>query len=111
MFVCQKTGRGKSLCYLGYSTLRNDDHMVLVLSPLNAIIEEQVAFLHKHGISAGVLGKCALSDVLAGKMQYIFSSPEILLGKQEYRDMLKTPLFQEKLGLVAVDEAHVVVLW
>jgi superfamily II DNA helicase RecQ len=110
VFVCQRTGRGKSLCFLGYTTLQ-DGGMVIVLSPLNAIIEEQISFLQQHGIAAGVLGKSKLSDILDFKYQYIFTSPETLLGKQEHRDMLRTPLFQQRLGLIAIDEAHVVVLW
>jgi ATP-dependent DNA helicase RecQ len=110
VFVCQRTGRGKSLCYLGYTTLQ-EGGMVLVLSPLNAIIHEQVSFLEQHGIAAGVLGTSKLSDVIDGKFQYIFTSPETLLGKQEHRDMLRTPSFQERLRLIAIDEAHVVVMW
>ena len=56
VFVCQKTGKGKSLCYQAYTTVsKNQESMVLVVSPLISIMEEQVTFLNSLGITAGKL--------------------------------------------------------
>ena len=61
VFVCLPTGFGKSLIYfslpLMYDT-RNKSSIIIVVSPLNALMDDQVRFLSGKGISSVALGGC-----------------------------------------------------
>ena len=112
VFVCQRTGRGKSLCYQGFSTaLGKENCIVLVVSPLLSIMEEQVTHLNNHGIPAVMLGKCPVDDRKAkeGAFVYMYASPELFLANTEWRTVLKS--LREKFKLLVVDEAHLVIQW
>ena len=51
-------------------------------------------------------------DVIArGDIQLVFTSPETLLSDGTWRDMLRTPVCQDNLVALAVDEAHLVEMW
>ena len=113
-FVCQRTGKGKSICYEAFTTaLNSKEAIVIVVSPLIAIMEEQVKHLNSLGITAVMLAKDKKEemDAKTGKFQYIFGSPEILLGRDDWRSTLKTKLFQNRIKLIAIDEAHLVIKW
>jgi ATP-dependent DNA helicase RecQ len=115
VFVCQRTGRGKSLCYEAFTTAcKSDDAVVIVISPLIAIVEDQVNMLNSLGIKAVMLGKNDVIDSKArttAEFQYVYASPEILLGRNEWRTALKSPAYQDKVKLLVVDEAHLVIQW
>ena len=114
VFVGQRTGRGKSLCYQAFTTAAKDvQSIVIIFSPLLAIMEEQTDYLNRLGITAVMLGKDAGKDkrALEGHYQYIFTSPEILLSRVEWRSAIKTPVFRDRVKLISVDEAHLVILW
>ena len=108
-FVSKKTGAGKSMCYQGFSTAFGDSIMVIVVSPLNSIMEEQCVQLNAIGIKSVILGKHA--GRIEEDVVYLFSSPELLLGNTETRAMLKTQAQKGRIGLIAVDEAHLVLQW
>ena len=112
VFVCQLTGPGKIMCYLGFSTaLTKEDCIALVVSPLLSSMEEQVTYLKNLGIAAVLQGKCTKDDSRAkeGAFVYMYASPELLLATAEWRSVLKT--FCEKIKLLVVDKAHLVTLW
>ena len=112
VFVCQRTGRGKSLCYQAFTTATGvENSIVLVVSPLISIMEEQVKQLNDIGIPSIMLGKDGDLDKEAqtGKYAYIYASPEVVVAKPEWRLTLKSPLFQERLALIVADEAHLIV--
>ena len=114
LFVCQRTGRCKSLCYEAFSTdLNLEQSIVLVASPLLSIMEDQILFLASKGISAVKLNEDYKMDAnsKAGKYQYIYGSPEVFLGQDDWRETLKSKIFQYRVKLIAVDEAHLVVQW
>ena len=46
--------------------------------------------------------------VLEGKYQLVFFTPECLIRKERWRDALKSDIFQSRMRVVGVDEAHVV---
>ncbi len=114
VFVSQGTGGGKSLCYQAFTTFQRDtDCIVLVVSPLLSIMEEQVEYMRALNISCVQLGKDIDNDLLAkdGKMQYIYGSPESFPGNDSWRKTLQSAGLRGKIKLIAVDEAHLVVHW
>jgi len=112
VLLVMPTGAGKSLCYqlpgiaLGGTTL--------VISPLIALIEDQVARLKKQGFRAaglhGGMDRATLRDVcsryLAGALDFLFVAPE-RFSVPRFPEML----LKRRPTLIAVDEAHCISHW
>lgn len=104
------TGYGKSLCYQYPAVL---DGLTLVVSPLIALMQDQVIGLEKNGIRACFLGS-AQSDktmpdrVANNEFLIVYASPEYLLG---YSGQALLRKIRNKIKLIAIDEAHCVVQW
>lgn len=106
------TGGGKSLCYQVPAMAK--DGLCLVISPLIALMKDQVENLRKRNIRAsaafsGMSRKeinLAIENCIHGNYKFLFISPE-RLGTQGMRDYLK----QMKVNLIAVDEAHCISQW
>jgi ATP-dependent DNA helicase RecQ len=111
-FVLMPTGGGKSLCYQIPALIRPGTG--LVVSPLIALMEDQVAALRQAGVKAAALNSRLLGtekDVLwhdfeRGELDLLYMAPETLL-KRENLDRLKAA----RLSLIAIDEAHCVSQW
>lgn len=106
------TGSGKSLCYqLSATQLPN---LTLVVSPLLALIKDQLAFLHKHNIPAASLDstlnfeeyKQVVSDIRQGRLKILMVSVERF--KNERFRMLMEGI---PVSLLVVDEAHCISEW
>ncbi|MDQ7990076.1 MAG: DNA helicase RecQ [Candidatus Dactylopiibacterium sp.] len=110
--VLMPTGGGKSLCYQIPSLLR--DGCGIVVSPLIALMQDQVQTLEQLGVRAAYLNSTQDAEtagaieraVLAGELDMLYVAPERLM----------TPRFQQLLGrariaLFAIDEAHCVSQW
>ncbi len=106
------TGSGKSLCYQLPALLT--DGLTIVVSPLIALMRNQVAQLRSYGIAAAALNSANdsyenrdIADQIArGELRLAYIAPE-RLAKPEIIAMLKTA----KVGLLAVDEAHCISQW
>lgn len=106
------TGAGKSLCYQAPALLM--DGTTVVISPLIALMKDQVDSLRQCGIKAAQLDstmnwdeKSELQlDLINGDITLLFVSPERML-MPEFINILK----QVKLNSIAVDEAHCVSQW
>jgi ATP-dependent DNA helicase RecQ len=106
------TGGGKSLCYqipglaLGGTTL--------VISPLVALMNDQVANLKKRGISAVAITaamnykqiKISLNNAALGHVQFLYISPERLQNEDFRKQLSYLPI-----TLISVDEAHCISQW
>lgn len=111
-FVIMPTGGGKSLCYQVPALLQAG--LVLVISPLIALMKNQVDQLQALGIHAAFLNSTLTSkaitatknEVLAGKTKLLYVAPETL-AKEDSLAFLK----QAKVSLIAVDEAHCISDW
>ena len=110
--VLMPTGGGKSLCYQLPALLR--EGCGVVVSPLIALMHDQVAALTEVGVPAAFLnsslsGEAAAQverDFLAGRLKLLYVAPERLLMPRML-DLLE----RAKVALFAIDEAHCVSQW
>ena len=110
--VLMPTGGGKSLCYQIPALMR--EGCAVVVSPLIALMQDQVAALAEAGVKAAVLNssldaKTAWQterDFGAGRLDLIYVAPERLLTPR-FLELLR----RSKLALFAIDEAHCVSQW
>ncbi|MEX1239780.1 MAG: ATP-dependent DNA helicase RecQ [Cyclobacteriaceae bacterium] len=106
------TGGGKSVCFQIPGLMR--EGLCLVISPLIALMKDQVEQLRKRGIHAVAVHSgmrrdeidILLNNAIYGDLKFLYVSPE----------RLQTEIFiarfrQMKVGLIAVDEAHCISQW
>lgn len=111
-FVIMPTGAGKSLCYQLPALVMNGT--ALVISPLIALMKNQVDQLQALGIEAGFLNSSmsrgeydgVKQKVLNGQLKLLYVAPESLV-KEEFIEFLR----QSTISFVAVDEAHCISEW
>ncbi|XP_045162072.2 probable ATP-dependent DNA helicase RecS [Mercenaria mercenaria] len=112
VFLSVKTGGGKSLCYQTFGViwrqLHDENCQVLVVTPLISIMKEQCQYLSSLGFTATYIGKDEDVICLEERFDFLFSSPENILGVSAYRGMLSR---NESIKLLVVDEAHTVLHW
>ena len=120
VFLSLPTGGGKSFCFaclpLVFDFLRGaqQQSIVLVVSPLIALMQDQVASLTSKGIKAAYVqgeGGDNAASVSDGEIQVVYMSPETLLTVPKWREMLRQELYQDNVVGLAVDEAHLVEKW
>ena len=112
VLLVMPTGSGKSLCYQLPGIARGGT--TLVISPLIALMEDQVAKLKERHFAVERIHsgrpradlRLACQDYLRGKLQFLFIAPE-RLRVADFPDMLA----KRPLSLIAVDEAHCISQW
>ncbi|WP_127143104.1 DNA helicase RecQ [Pelagibacterium montanilacus] len=111
-FVLMPTGGGKSLCYQIPAIARPG--MGLVVSPLLALMADQVLALREAGVRAAALNsdldpdarRALWRDVHSGVLDLLYVAPETLL-----RPEVLEGLGRASLSLIAIDEAHCLSQW
>ena len=122
VFVALPTGYGKSLCYMAlpwiFDRLRGvtNQSVVLVISPLVALMADQVAQCCSRGITAGFVSSdpsdySMKKQIQEGNCQVVFISPESLFTGRRWREMLREAPYLSNLVGFIVDEAHCVKKW
>ena len=112
--VIMPTGGGKSMCYQLPAMLRSG--LTLVISPLIALMKDQVDDLRLKGIEAAYLNSSLDPDehqrifnsIGNGKLKLLYVAPEGLMGS---KSGLKERLKSVKIDMIAVDEAHCISAW
>ena len=114
--VLMPTGGGKSLCYQIPALLRAGTG--IVVSPLIALMQDQVAALLEAGVRAAFLNSTLTSEaalavergLLAGDFDLLYVAPERLLTPR-FMQLLAKLRAANGLALFAIDEAHCVAQW
>jgi len=110
------TGGGKSLCFQLPALVRQG--LVVVISPLVALMDDQVLQLQRRGIAAACLHRgiqpeqrrLIQTQLSAGSLRLLYLAPERLQGEAA-RDMLSAHAREGRLVALAVDEAHCISAW
>lgn len=108
------TGAGKSICYEVPSMVM--DGITLVISPLIALMKDQVDNLNNLGIKASYVNSSmtskeifySLKNAREGKVKILYIAPE-RLDTPNFNDFINDP--NSKINFIAVDEAHCVSAW
>ena len=118
--VLMPTGGGKSLCYQVPAIVRQraGRGVTVVVSPLIALMHDQVGALDELGVSASFLNSSLDNDearriereMLAGRITLLYAAPERILTPR-FMAMLESLHERGLLSLFAIDEAHCVSQW
>ncbi len=118
--VLMPTGGGKSLCYQVPAIAREQagQGITVVISPLIALMHDQVGALHEAGVSAEFLNSTLSYDealqiekrLLRGDITLLYAAPERVTNPR-FLSQLDSLNERGKLSLFAIDEAHCVSQW
>ncbi len=110
--VIMPTGGGKSLCFQIPALVRSG--VGIVISPLIALMQDQVNALRQNGVNAAFLNSSLGADeayeveqqLLGGQLDLLYLAPERLMNERTLSLLERSPL-----ALFAIDEAHCVSQW
>ena len=116
VLVIMPTGGGKSLCFQLPALMRPG--LTVVVSPLIALMQDQVEALQKNGVPAtflnsslsGVQMRSRQMDILSNRIKLIYVAPERLLN-ESFLNLLDEVSQTGGLATLAIDEAHCVSEW
>lgn len=118
--VLMPTGGGKSLCYQIPAIVRQRQNrgVTVVISPLIALMHDQVGALHEAGVEAAFLNSSQSYEeaqavewrLQSGQITLLYVAPERLVTPR-FLGLLDNLYAQQQLALFAIDEAHCVSQW
>ena len=116
------TGYGKSLIFYAAPLVADEvferprgSSKIIIISPLQTLMEDQVSYLKSLGLSAIALhdeqSESVLKDVEKGCFTYVFASPEKMLNANRWRKLLSGEEYRKFLVAITIDEAHCISQW
>ena len=118
VFVNLPTGFGKSFIYqIAPFVIQQmglcSSPIIIVISPLVALMQEQVNHLKSLGIKATYLSDKEMSDqkLQSGEYTFVYTSPESLLSDGARRELFSSKEYKDRICGVVVDEAHCISHW
>ena len=131
VFACFSTGYGKSVCYqllpfmvdyklkrVGASAV--EQSVVVVISPPVLLMVDQVSSLQCRQVAAGIQSGnkgvekkllASVKEISEGYYRLLCSTPEAILGSEQWKELLLQPPLSRCVVAVVVDEAHCVHKW
>ena len=126
--VVLPTGFGKSLIYQilprVFASMTSRSSTIIVVSPLNALMRDQVSKMRKVMDVAVVnaqedtessfvseVPSINLEEAVHRKPQIIFAHPEVLVSDKRSLSLLKSKELQESVSAIVIDESHLVIEW
>ncbi|KAH7924177.1 P-loop containing nucleoside triphosphate hydrolase protein, partial [Leucogyrophana mollusca] len=119
--VIAGTGAGKTMPFV-MPLFVHPEKLVIVISPLNALEEDQAERFRKMKLTAVAVNgetytttlhkassKC--SELENNKFQAIITSPEMCLQHEKFRQLLSNPKFAARIAAIVIDEAHCISQW
>ncbi|PLW50005.1 hypothetical protein PCASD_01351 [Puccinia coronata f. sp. avenae] len=116
-FVMAGTGFGKSrIAEMYLSLFTAKDGIILVLNPLDALGDNQVAVKIAQGFTAVNLSKMTFNQSLsnrisAGFYKFVYLSPETFVDNELFGLLYYSQEFQARLITIVIDEAHIIYSW
>ncbi|POV94560.1 hypothetical protein PSTT_16782 [Puccinia striiformis] len=110
-FLRAGTGYGKTRISEMYYMLFKSKVVVLVLNPLDSLGNDQLVKIRVINLTKMTLNPGIIKKVKKGHYAFVYLSPEVLLNSSLFAEMFFSPEFQNILGLIVIDKAHMIFLW
>lgn len=109
VFLCTRTGSEPTSAF----PVLRPGKCVVVVAPLLSVMQEQCYKLNNLGFKATFIGKDFRESGALEQcaFDFAFGSSEFFINNSNWREMLKSEIYQSKFQLIAVDEAHTVTQW
>ncbi|KAF8154045.1 P-loop containing nucleoside triphosphate hydrolase protein [Crassisporium funariophilum] len=113
--VIAGTGAGKTMPFM-MPLLLDDSKCILVISPLKVLQEDQAKRFEKMKLTAAAVNGDTWSQELQQKLeqneyQAVLTSPEMCLEHEEFRKIVASTTFADRVCAVVIDEAHCISQW
>ena len=118
MFAILPTGFGKSLIFQLFPRIKralerrqeSRPFTIVVVTPLTAIMKDQVEHLNRIGVAAAMIGEDMDEAVKSGSYEIVYGSPEAWLSKEWTKELQEGKLGKQ-VAAIAIDEVHSITEW